>query len=55
MNSSHSRTRGAFLLALVALNGMALWPDVANSRIDLNDNVSHFALIERIVSGPGPR
>ena len=26
-----------------------MWPDLAASRVDLNDNVSHFAMIERIV------
>src|SRR5258708_37938021 len=28
---------------------VGMWPDLAASRIDLNDNVSHFAMIERIV------
>jgi hypothetical protein len=37
------------LLAVVAASAIGMWPDLAASRVDLNDNVSHFALIERIV------
>ena len=38
------------VLALVFLaSAIGMWPDLAASRVDLNDNVSHFALIERIV------
>ena len=37
------------VLAVVLLvNGAMLWPELTISRIDLNDNVFHFALIERI-------
>ncbi len=41
------------LLAVVAVSAIGLWPDLAASRVDLNDNVSHFALIERIVGEIG--
>src|SRR6266545_7848003 len=37
------------LLAVVAASAVGMWPDLAASRVDLNDNVSHFAMIERIV------
>jgi hypothetical protein len=37
------------LSAVLAWSAAGLWPDVAISRVDLNDNVSHFAMIERIV------
>ena len=37
------------LLFIVAVSATGMWPDLAASRIDLNDNISHFALIERIV------
>ena len=37
------------LLFVVAAGAIGMWPDLAASRVDLNDNVSHFALIERIV------
>jgi len=36
------------LLAVVAANAAALWPDLAASQVDLNDNVSHFAMVQRI-------
>src|SRR5436190_737689 len=36
------------LLAILAANAAALWPDLAASRVDLNDNVSHFAMVRRI-------
>src|SRR5882757_5027217 len=44
-----NRLAGLTLIAVLAWSASALWPDLANSRIDLNDNVSHFAMIERIV------
>jgi hypothetical protein len=38
------------ILALVALSGAwGLWPELSISRVDLNDNVSHFPVIARIV------
>ncbi|MCU1238695.1 MAG: hypothetical protein JWP63_6662 [Candidatus Solibacter sp.] len=37
------------LFAVVAASTAGMWPDLAASRVDLNDNVSHFAMIERIV------
>jgi len=37
------------LTAILACSAAGMWPDLANSRVDLNDNVSHFAMIERIV------
>ena len=38
------------VLAIIVLAGaVGMWPDLAASRVDLNDNVSHFAMIERIV------
>jgi len=36
------------LLAALLVNGWALGPELAISRVDLNDNVFHFTLIERI-------
>ena len=41
------------LLAVVASSAVGMWPDLAASRVDLNDNVSHFAMIERIVDTVG--
>ena len=37
------------LVAVVASSALGLWPDLAASRLDLNDNVSHFAMVERMV------
>jgi uncharacterized membrane protein len=39
----------AVLCLVLAVNAAALWPELSISRADLNDNVFHFALIERIV------
>jgi hypothetical protein len=36
------------LLAVLLANGIMLRPELAVSRVDLNDNVFHFTLIERI-------
>ena len=36
------------LLAVLLLNGALLRPELAISRVDLNDNVFHFTLIERM-------
>ena len=37
------------LLAVLIVNAAGLWPELSVSRVDLNDNVSHFAMVERIV------
>ncbi|MBZ5677905.1 MAG: glycosyltransferase family 39 protein [Acidobacteriia bacterium] len=37
------------LCAVLAVNVTALWPELSISRVDLNDNVFHFTLIERMV------
>ncbi len=37
------------LLAVLAANAAALWPEISISRVDLNDNVFHFTLVERMV------
>src|SRR4051794_19578832 len=37
------------LAALLLWSAACLWPELAISRVDLNDNVSHYALVERIV------
>ena len=37
------------LLAVLIVNAVGLWPELSISRVDLNDNVYHFTLIERIV------
>ncbi len=39
----------SLLCAVLALNAVALWPELSISRVDLNDNVFHFTLIERMV------
>jgi uncharacterized membrane protein len=39
----------ALLCAVLAVNSVALWPELSISRVDLNDNVFHFSLIERMV------
>ena len=49
MKSSSERTTIALLGLVVAAGAIGLWPELSISRIDLNDNVSHFALIDRIV------
>jgi Dolichyl-phosphate-mannose-protein mannosyltransferase len=36
------------LLVLIA-NAVALWPEVAISRVNLNDSVLHYTLVERVV------
>jgi hypothetical protein len=48
--SSRERLIICSVLAIVLLAGaVGMWPDLAASRVDLNDNVLHFAMIERIV------
>src|SRR5438445_4414088 len=37
------------LAAVVMWSAAGLWPEISISRVDLNDNVSHSAFIERIV------
>ena len=39
----------ALLCTVLAVNVAALWPELSISRVDLNDNVFHFTLIERMV------
>jgi hypothetical protein len=39
----------AVLVAVLIVNAAGLWPDLSASRVDLNDNVSHFAMVERMV------
>ena len=39
----------ALLLAVLVVNAVGLWPETSISRVDLNDNVLHFTLVERIV------
>ncbi len=39
----------AILLAVLIVNAAGLWPEISISRIDLNDNVFHFTLVERMV------
>ncbi len=40
----------AFILlcAVLAVTGVGLWPEISISRVDLNDNVFHFTLIENM-------
>jgi uncharacterized membrane protein len=50
MKFSRERILALAILALALLaNAIALWPETAISRVDLNDNVFHYTLIERIV------
>jgi Dolichyl-phosphate-mannose-protein mannosyltransferase len=39
----------ALLLTVLVVNAVGLWPELSISRVDLNDNVLHFTLVERIV------
>ena len=39
----------ALLLTVLAVNAVGLWPEISISRVDLNDNVYHFTLVERMV------
>src|SRR5260370_29508424 len=39
----------ALLLTVLVVNAVGLWPALSISRVDLNDNVLHFTLVERIV------
>jgi hypothetical protein len=48
--NSVSRSRLALLIvgAVIMVNAVALWPELSSARADLNDNVFHFALIQRM-------
>ena len=39
----------ALLLTVLVVNAVGLWPELSISRVDLNDNVMHFTLVERMV------
>jgi len=47
--SRDSNLAFAVLCLVVVGNAAALWPELSISRFDLNDNVFHFGLVERIV------
>src|SRR5215510_9723492 len=49
MTSSQSLLVSGVLALVVLAGAVGMWPDLAASRVDLNDNVSHFAMIVRIV------
>src|SRR5690242_6847666 len=49
MDSINRRVKVCILCAIVIVGAAGLWPELSIARVDLNDNVSHFALIERIV------
>src|SRR5271165_5402443 len=50
MIPSRERLLALFLLlAVLVVNAAALWPEISVSRVDLNDNVFHFTLVERMV------
>ena len=38
----------ALLLTVLVVNAVGLWPELSISRVDLNDNVLHFTLVERM-------
>ncbi len=40
---------GAILAAVILCSAVALWPEISITHVDVNDNVSHVAMIERIV------
>src|SRR5689334_11029086 len=40
---------GTLLLGVLVAGAAGLWPGRAASRVDLNDNASHFAMVERSV------
>ncbi len=46
---SENRLAAALLLAVLAVNAVGLWPELSISLADLNDNVFHFTLVERMV------
>ena len=50
MTSVREKAAAILLMALViAVNMAGLWPELTISRIDLNDNVFHFTLIEGMI------
>jgi hypothetical protein len=50
MTFSREKVLVFFLLTVVLLvNTTVLWPETRVSRVDLNDNVFHYSLVERIV------
>src|SRR5947209_17465285 len=49
MASYRDRIPFLLLLSVLVVNAAALWPELSISRVDLNDNVLHFTLVERIV------
>lgn len=54
LNFQRETTLAWVALSLVlVLNGAALWHELAISRVDLNDNVFHFTLIERMADAIG--
>jgi uncharacterized membrane protein len=49
MNPSREKLLAvALLLAALVVNAVGLWPEISISRVDLNDNVFHFTLVERM-------
>src|SRR5947209_5308907 len=40
----------AIVILVLLVNAAVLWPEISISRVDLNDNVFHYTLIERIVN-----
>jgi uncharacterized membrane protein len=46
--SREKRLPHLLLTLVLLLNAAALWPELTISRVDLNDNVLHFSLIERM-------
>src|SRR5580704_357110 len=49
MNLSRQKLAAlAILLAVLVVNAAALRPELSISRVDLNDNVLHFTLVERM-------
>lgn len=47
-NREHLLSTCLLLLVLLA-NAVALWPELTISRVNLNDNVLHYSLVERVV------
>jgi hypothetical protein len=50
MNHSREKLLAlALLLTALLVNAAGLWPEISIGRVDLNDNVFHFTLVERVV------
>src|SRR4051794_27277504 len=47
--SRENLTALVLLAAVLVANAIGLWAELSISRVDLNDNVLHFALVQRIV------